>query len=157
MHKQHVIHLTPAQRAEVRRLVRHDATSALEQRRARILLASDAGAGLPAATDLAVAAAVGVDPRTVARVRAIFARDGFAVALHGRPRRFPPRGKLTSAQEARLTTLVCAAPPAGHGRWTLRLLAARVVELEIVEAISHETVRQTLKKTGTSRGWCGAL
>src|SRR5215207_1236318 len=105
MGKQHVITLTPAQRAELRRLVRRDATTALEQRRARILLASDAGAGLAPATDLAVAAAVGVDPRTVARVRAAFTRDGFASALHGRPRRFPPRGMLSSAQEARVAAL----------------------------------------------------
>jgi hypothetical protein len=157
MFKQHVIRLTPAQRTQLRRLVRRDATSALEQRRARILLASDAGAGLAAPTDLAVAAAVGVDPRTVARVRATFARDGFAIALHGRPKRFPPRGKLSRAQEAQVTALVCSAPPVGQARWTLRLLAARVVELEIVETISHETVRQTLKKTATSPGWCGAF
>ena len=96
MHKQHVIRLTPAQRAALRRLVRRDATSALEQRRARILLASDAGAGLAAPTDLAVAVAVGVDPRTVARVRATFARDGYAVALH---RPGPPLSAARQAHE----------------------------------------------------------
>lgn len=152
MRKQHRIRLTPAQRAEVRRLVRRDASTALEQRRARILLASDAGAGLPPATDLAVAAAVGVDPRTVARVRAIFAREGFAIALHGRPRRFPPRGMLTSDQEMRVAALASSTPPPGQARWSLRLLAARVVELEIVPAISAETVRATLKKSGCSPG-----
>lgn len=152
MRKQHLITLTPAQRAELRRLVRRDRTTALEQRRARILLASDAGAGLASPTDLAVAAAVGVDPRTVARVRATFTRDGFAIAVHGRPRRFPPRGKLSSAQEMRLAALASATPPAGHARWSLRLLAQHLVELEVVPAISAETVRTTLKKTGCSRG-----
>ncbi len=152
MRKQYVITLTPAQRAEVRRLVRHNATTALEQRRARILLASDAGAGLPPPTDLAVAAAVGVDPRTVARVRERFARDGFAIALHGRPRRFPPRGMLSSDQEMRVAALASSTPPPGQARWSLRLLAARVVELQIVPPISAETVRTTLKKSGCSRG-----
>jgi hypothetical protein len=152
MRKQHVITLTAAQRTEVRGLVRRDATTALEQRRARILLASDAGAGLPPPTDLAVAAAVGVDPRTVARVRATFARDGFAIALHGRPRRFPPRSMLSSDQEMRVAALARSTPPPGHARWSLRLLAARVVELAIVPAISAETVRTTLKKSGCSRG-----
>jgi len=152
MRKQHVITLTPTQRAELRRFVRRDATTALEQRRARILLASDAGAGLAPVTDLAVAAAVGVDPRTVARVRATFARDGFAIALHGRPRRFPPRGMLSSDQEARVAALASSTPPPGQARWSVRLLAARVVELEIAPSISAETVRTTLKKTGCSPG-----
>ena len=152
MRKQHVITLTPAQRDALRRLVRRDATTALEQRRARILLASDAGAGLAPPTDLAVATAVGVDPRTVARVRATFTRDGFTIAVHGRPRRFPPRSKLSSAQEARVAALASSTPPPGHARWSLRLLAARVVELEIVPGICAETVRTTLKKTSCSPG-----
>jgi hypothetical protein len=152
MRKQHVITLTPAQRDALRRLVRRDATTALEQRRARILLASDAGAGLAPPTDLAVATAVGVDPRTVARVRATFTRDGFTIAVHGRPRRFPPRSKLSSAQETRVAALASSTPPPGHARWSLRLLAARVVELEIVPGICAETVRTTLKKSGCSPG-----
>jgi homeodomain-containing protein len=152
MRKQHVITLTPAQRDALRHLVRRDATTALEQRRARILLASDAGAGLAPPTDLAVATAVGVDPRTVARVRATFTRDGFTIAVHGRPRRFPPRSKLSSAQEARVAALASSTPPPGHARWSLRLLAARVVELEIVPGICAETVRTTLKKSGCSLG-----
>jgi hypothetical protein len=152
MRKQHVITLTPAQRTELRRLVRRDRTTALEQRRARILLASDAGAGLATPTDLVVAAAVGVDPRTVARVRATFVRDGFAIALHGRPRRFPPRGLLSSDQEMRLAALASSTPPPGYARWTLRLLAHHLVELEVVPAICAETVRTTLKKTVSSPG-----
>ncbi len=152
MRKQHVITLTSAQRAELRRLVRRTATTALEQRRARILLASDAGAGLSPPTDLAVAAAVGVDPRTVARVRATFARDGFTIALHGRPRRFPPWGMLSSDQEMRVAALASSTPPPGQARWSLRLLAQHLVELEIVPTISAETVRTTLKKSGCSRG-----
>ncbi|HTE19973.1 MAG TPA: helix-turn-helix domain-containing protein, partial [Armatimonadota bacterium] len=73
-------------------------------------------------------------------------------ALHGRPRRFPPRGMLSSDQEMRVAALASATPPPGQARWSLRLLAARVVELEIVPAISAETVRTTLKKSGCSPG-----
>ena len=152
MPKQHVVVLTPEQRQDLRVLLRRDATTALHQRRARILLAADGGAGLVSPTDVAVASAVGVDARTVARVRAEFARFGLERALSGRHRTFPSRRMLSSAQEAQVVTLACSSPPPGHAQWTLRLLAGRLVELEVVPQISHETVRQTLKKTTSSPG-----
>ena len=155
MPRQHVVVLTPEERSRLRALLRRDATTARQQRRARILLAAETRAGYPAQTDLAVATAVGVDARTVARVRAAFARDGLERALAGQRPIFPPRRLLSSAQEARVVTLACSAPPPGHAQWTLRLLADRLVELEVVPAISHETVRQALKKTRSSRGGCG--
>jgi hypothetical protein len=154
MPRQHVVVLTPEERGRLRTLLRRDATTAMQQRRARILLAAETRAGYPVQTDLAVATAVGVDARTVARVRAEFARSGLERALSGRHRVFPSRRMLSSAQEAHLVTLACSRPPAGHAQWTLRLLADRLVELEIVPAISHETVRQALKKTPSSRGGC---
>src|SRR5687768_17378898 len=152
MPKQHVVVLSPEERARLRRLLRRDATTAMQQRRARILLAAETRAGYPAQTDVAVATAVGVDARTVARVRAEFARFGLERALAGRTRVFPPRTKLDSAQEAQLVMVACSSPPPGQARWTLRLLAARLVELDVIPEISHETVRQTLKKTASSRG-----
>ena len=152
MPRQHIVVLTPEERGRLRTLLRRDATTAMQQRRARILLAAETRAGYPVQTDVAVAIAVGVDARTVARVRAEFARFGLERALAGQRRVFPPRHLLDSAQEARLVTLACAAPPPGHAQWTLRLLADRFVELEVVPAISHETVRQTLKKTRSNRG-----
>jgi hypothetical protein len=152
MPRQHVVVLTPEERDRLRTLLRRDATTALQQRRARILLAAETRAGYPAQTDVAVATAVGVDARTVARVRAEFARDGLERALAGQRPAFPSRRMLSSAQEAHLVTLACSSPPPGHAQWTLRLLAGRLVELEVVPAISHETVRQTLKKTRSSRG-----
>jgi Homeodomain-like domain len=155
MPKQHVVVLSPAERARLRALLRRDATTAMQQRRARILLAAETRAGYPVQTDVAVATAVGVDARTVARVRAEFARYGVERALMGRPRVFPPRRMLDSAQEAQVVSLACSVPPPGHAQWTLRLLAGRLVELEVLPAISHETVRQTLKKTGSSPGGCG--
>ena len=92
-----------------------------------------------------------MSPRTVARVRERFARDGFAVALHGRPH--PGSApKLTAAQEARLIALACTPAPDGRVRWSVRLLAARAVALEELPPISRELVRTTLKKTSSSRG-----
>ncbi|HEU0116950.1 MAG TPA: helix-turn-helix domain-containing protein [Thermomicrobiales bacterium] len=152
--KQHSVHLTPAQRADLKARLGRNATTALEQRRARILLQTDAGRPGPKQTDVAVAAAVGVDARTVARVRAVYATEGLAVALHGHRRAQQTPPKLDSGQEARLVALACSPPPAGAARWTLRLLAGRAVELAIVDGLSHETVRQTLKKTNSSRGGC---
>jgi hypothetical protein len=101
-----------------------------------------------------VAERCAVSARTVARVRERFATDGFAVALSGRPHP-GSRPKLDAAQEARLIALACSAPPEGHARWSVRLLAGRVVELETMPPISRELVRTTLKKTGSRRGGCG--
>jgi len=151
----HRVVLSPEDRASLQALLRRSTTSALQQRRARILLAADVGGESPAQTDAAVAAATQVDPRTVARVRAAFAQHGLERALCGRRPVFPPRRKLSDLQEAQVLVLAQSAPPPGHARWSLRLLADRVVELEVVEAISHETVRTTLKKTISSPGGCG--
>jgi hypothetical protein len=146
MPRQHVITLSPEERDRLRALLRRDATTARQQRRARILLAAETRAGYPVQTDVAVATAVGV--------RAEFARDGLERALAGQRPVFPPRRLLSSAQEAHLVTLACSRPPPGHAQWTLRLLAGRLVALDVVPAISHETVRQALKKTRSSRGGC---
>jgi hypothetical protein len=151
----HRVVLSPADRKRLRGLLRRSRTSALQQRRARILLAADGGGGRRVPTDAAVAAATEVDPRTVARVRAEFATHGLERALCGRKPAFPPRRKLSDLQEAQVLVLAQSAPPAGQTRWSLRLLAGRLVELAVVEGISHETVRATLKKTTSSRGGCG--
>ena len=156
MPKQHVIVLSPDERQRLRALLRRDATTARQQRRARILLAAETRASYPAQTDVAVASAVGVDARTVARVRAEFARFGLERALAGQRPVFPPRRLLSSAQEAQLVAVACSTPPPGYAHWTLRLLAERLVALEVVPAISHETVRHALKKTPSSRGGCAA-
>jgi hypothetical protein len=152
--KQHIVRLTVEQRAELKALLRRNGTSALEQRRARILLQADAGRPGPKQTDAAVATAVGVDARTVARVRAVCATEGLAVALHGHARAHQTPPKLDSGQEARLIALACSPPPAGHARWSVRLLAERVVQLEALPPMSRELVRRTLKKTSSRRGWC---
>ena len=148
----HLVVLAPAERQRLQGLLRRGSTTALRQRRARVLLAADVGEGRPARTDAQVAAATAVDARTVARVRAEFTRHGLERALGGRRPVFPPRRKLSDRQEAQVLVLAQSDPPAGQARWSLRLLSARLVELAVVEAISHETVRATLKKTTSSRG-----
>jgi Homeodomain-like domain len=150
----HRVVLSPDERARLKTLLRRSSTTALHQRRARILLAVDGG-GRTAPTDATVAAATQVDARTVARVRAEFARYGLERALCGRRPVFPVRRKLSDVQEAQVLVLAQADPPTGHARWSLRLLADRLVELAVVAGISPETVRQTLKKTTSSPGGYG--
>ena len=150
----HRVVLRPDERERLKTLLRRSSTTALQQRRARILLAVDGGGGRRVPTDAAVAAATQVDPRTVARVRAAFAQHGLERALCGRTPVFPPRRKLSAVQEAQVLVLAQSDPPPGYARWSLRLLANRLVELEVVAGIAPETVRQTLKKTTSSPGGC---
>jgi transposase len=155
MRKQYHVSLTPAQRAEATAVLSRGKAAALTARHARILLEADAAPRRRVRSDVQVATLCGVSPRTVARVRERFASDGFAVALHGRPH--PGSApKLSAAQEARLIALACTAPPAGRARWSVRLLAARAVELEELPPVSRELVRTTLKKTASSRGGSNA-
>lgn len=150
--KLHVVRLTPTERAEVRGLVAAGTTPARAQTHARILLKCDIGAGGPRWTDARVAEAVEVSSRTVARVRSRFATQGLDAALKRKPPARVYRRKLDDAQEARLVAVACTEPPSGQARWSLRMLGRRLVELEIVDGISPETVRATLKKTTSSRG-----
>ena len=150
--KQHLVRLTPTERRELHAMLRAGTAAARVLTRARVLLQADAGVEGPRRTDAHVAAAVEVSPRMVARTRATFADHGLARTLAGKaPVRVYPR-KLDGTAEATLVTLACSAPPDGHARWSLRLLAGRLVALEIVDGISPETVRATLKKTSSSRG-----
>jgi len=154
MRKQHHIRLTPAQRADAQAVLNRGKAAALTARHARILLEADAAVRRPVRGDRQVAELCGVSARTVARVRETFAGSGFAVALHGRPH--PGAApKLSSDQEVRLIALACTPPPEGRVRWSVRLLAERVVELEAMPEMGRELVRTTLKKTASSRGECG--
>jgi hypothetical protein len=121
--------------------------SSQKVRRAQVLLKADADG--PAWTDAKIAEAVGCRTQTVENIRERLVTLGFEITLHGQPRERSPRPKLLDgAQEAQVIATRLGPPPPGFATWSLRLLAARVVALEIVPAISHETVRQTLKKTG---------
>lgn len=155
MRKQHHIVLTPEQRAEAQAVLARGTAPALTSRHARILLEGEERPDRRRRTDRQVADRCGVSARTVARVRERCATDGFAVALQGRPH--PGAAPtLSGAQELRLIALACSAPPEGRARWSVRLLAGRVVELAALPPISRELVRTTLKKTASSRGACGA-
>jgi hypothetical protein len=119
---------------------------------ARILLKANQGEASPGWTDAAIAAALEVHPTTVARIRMQYVAAGLDAALQRKVPARQYRRTLDGEQEARLVALACSAPPEGYKRWTLRLLADRLVELQVVETISYETVRQALKQTGSSRG-----
>jgi hypothetical protein len=148
----YAVKLTECERARLRTLVGRGEAPARLLTRARILLKANQGEGGPGWTDAAIAGALDVHPTTVARVRRAYADAGLEAALaRKRPDRVYERA-LDGAAEARLVALACSGPPAGRARWTLRLLAGELVRLEVVEAVSHETVRQTLKQTRSSRG-----
>jgi transposase len=142
----YVVELEPAERDELLDFIRQGRPSARKVIRARILLKADDGW-----SDQSIADGLHVGRATVERVRKRFVEVGLPGALAEKPRGGQPR-KLTGKQEARLIAEVCSVPPAGHARWTLRLLAERVVALELASDISYETVRQILKKTNSSRG-----
>jgi hypothetical protein len=150
--KRFIVRLTSEERSRLRRLLRAGKASARYLQHARILLKTDAGPEGPALSDTAVAQAVEVSPHTVGRVRERFSEAGLEAALGPRPTRRVYQRKLGGVEEAQLVALACSAPPEGHTRWTLALLADRLVALHIVDHISDQTVRRTLKKTISSRG-----
>ena len=152
MHQRYVVVLTEAQRARLQQLIAAGTAPARKLAHARVLLKADKGPGGPGWVDAAIAAAVEISQPTVSRIRQQFVEAGLEAALNRRaPRRVYAR-KLDGEQEARLVALTCSTPPAGQARWTVRLLAAKLVELEVVETVSHQTVHRMLKKTNSSPG-----
>jgi transposase len=152
MRKQHHVRLTIDERHQLESLIRTGTTPARTQTHARILLKADAGEAGPAWTDEAIVSACEVSRPTVERVRRAFATQGLATALHRKQHVRAPQRKLDGAQEAQLVALTCGSPPDGQKRWTLALLADKLVELKVVDSIARETVRSTLKKTRSSHG-----
>jgi homeodomain-containing protein len=144
--KKYVVRLTEEERTELLQMIRAGRSAARTLTHAHILLKADAGAEVPAWTGEAIAAALTVDSTTVARVRQRLVEQGLEAALRPKPTRRPYERKLDGRAEAHLIALACSPTPAGQARWTLRLLADKLVELEQVRSISRETVRQTLKK-----------
>ncbi len=148
MRKRYVVVLSEPERAQLNTMLGRGAAPARALTHARILLKANQGEAGPGWTDRVIAAALDVHPDTVARVRAAYVTAGLDAALW---RKMPDRAyphKLDGEQEARLIAVACSAPPEGRARWTLRLLADRLVELDVVESLSYETVRQVLKQTG---------
>ena len=152
MKKKYPVILNDTERDELKRLIAAGtAPPARKLTHARILLKSDQGPEGPGWVDDAVADAVEVSQPTVSRVRKQYVEEGMEAALNRRPPNREYHRKLDGKQEARLVALACSEPPEGQARWSLRLLADKLVELEIVEEeISYQTVRRTLKKTNSS-------
>lgn len=151
--KKYLVTLTPDEREQLVRMIASGKGAAKKLAHARILLKADQAEGGPGWTDDRIAGAVEVSVATVERVRQRFVEQGLGAALVRKKQDKPSRQRtLDGRAEARLIALACSAPPSGRKRWTLKLLADKLVELEVVEAVSDETVRRTLQKTKSSRG-----
>jgi transposase len=151
MAKKYVLKLTAQEREELERVTQGGMAAVRKVQKARALLLCDQGEAGPAWKDVDIAQAVGTTVRSLESWRRRACEVGPLEALQ--PRWSGGRKpKLDGRGEARVVQLACSQAPEGHERWTLRLLADRLVELEVVEAVSYETVRQTLKKTISSRG-----
>lgn len=147
MNKKYVVRLSDEERGICQDVIKALKGSSQKVRRAQVLLKADADSF--AWPDHKIAEAFGCRVQTIEGLRKRLVTDGFGTALDGKKRREPPAPpKLDGAGEAKLIAMRLGKPPAGYGRWTLQLLADQLVALEVVDSISHETVRATLKKTG---------
>ena len=140
------------QRETLMSLISSGRESARKLTRARILLKADVSEGAPAYADKQIREALEVSLATIERTRKTFALEGLTAALTPKKRSQPPRQKFDGDKEAHLIVLACSDPPEGYARWTLRLLAEKMVELNHFSSISHESIRQVLKKTNSIPG-----
>jgi hypothetical protein len=146
MYKKYVVRLSDEERQVCQQVVKKLKGSSQKVRRAQILLKADADG--PNWTDVRIAEAYHCRVQTIENLRKRLVTEGFETALDGIKRETPPTPPLLDGEgEAKLIALRLGKPPAGYGRWTLHLLAEQLVALEVVDSISHETVRKTLKKT----------
>lgn len=151
MLKKYVVRLSDEERQTCAEVIKKLKGTSQKVRRAQILLKADADG--PGWTDARICEAFNCRTQTVENLRKRLVTEGFELALNGKKRANPPTPpRLDGEGEARLIAMRLGKPPAGYGRWTLQLLADELVELEVVESISHETVRKTLKKTGLQSG-----
>ena len=147
MQKKYIVRLSKQERHTLREVVKKLKGSGEKVRRAQVLLKADADG--PAWNDSRIAEAFGCRRQTVETIRQRFVESGFQETLDGKKRANPPTENLLDGeQEAKIIATRLGSPPKGYANWTLRLLARKVVELEIVDAVSYETVRRTLKKMG---------
>jgi hypothetical protein len=149
----YVVRLEAEERQQLLDLVAKGKRAASVLTRARVLLKADAGNEGPDWNDTAIVEALDASLSTVHRVRQAFVEEGLEAALYRKKPGNRQYRKLDGDQEARLVVLACSKPPAGRARWTMQLLADQLVVLKVVDAISGECVRTTLKKTTSSRGW----
>jgi len=147
----YIVRLDDSEGNQLREIVDQGRHSRSVRQRARVLLKADQADEAPAWVDTRVAEFAEVSVRTVERVRRRFVEEGFEASVFHKASTDRLYRKLDGAGEARLIATACSDPPAGHSCWTLRMLADSLVALEVVESISHECVRTTLKKTNSSR------
>jgi transposase len=148
MNKRYLVKLVKDERKELSLLVKKEGVAAKKRTHAQVLLLADVGKRGPAWKDEAIAEACQVTVQTVENIRKRLVLEGLESALNRKKQMRPSRAKILDGEkEAKVIALCCGSAPSGHARWTLRLLAERAVELEVVEAVSHETVRRCLKKT----------
>lgn len=152
MQKFYRVTLTAEECQELQALVSKGRSAARKLTRARILLLANQTEGGPAKRDPEIVEALGCGRATVERTRKQFVEEGLEATLNPKPTTRTYERRLDGKAEAYLVAMVCGAPPEGRARWTLRLLADQLVGLGQVESISHEAVRQTLKKTNLSLG-----
>ena len=146
MYKKYIIRLSDAERGVCQEIVKNLKGSSQKFRRAQMLLKADADG--PGWSDVKIAEAFNCRVQTVESLRKRLVTESFELALDGKKRAEPPTPlKLDGDGEAKLIAMRLGKPPAGYGHWTLQLLADQIVVLEVVDSISHETVRKTLKKT----------
>jgi transposase len=146
MKKKYIIRLSKEERQNLTDLVRKGKAAAYRRTHAQILLLTDEGEWGPGLQDNEIAERVEVHHRTVSRLRQRCVEKGLDAALEREPRKREKTRALDGDGEAQVVALMCGEPPRGQSRWTLKLLGNRLVELGVVESISHETVRQVLKK-----------
>ena len=152
MEKRYRVTLTESEQDDLRKLVSVGKAAARKLVRARVLLLADQSPSGSAKSDPEIVEALGCGRTSVERIRKQFVEEGLDAVLNPQPSLRVYERKLDGKAEAHLIALACGAPPEGRSRWTLRLLSDQMVVLEYVESISYETVRQTLKKTNSSRG-----
>ena len=146
MKKKFIIRLSKEERQDLTNLVRKGKVAAYRRTHAQILLLADEGKHGPRHRDKEVAERVGVNHRTVSKLRQRCVERGLDAALEREPRKRDRSRVLDGDAEVQVIALMCSEPPVGQARWTLKLLGHRLVELEVVESVSHETIRQVLKK-----------
>ena len=152
MNKKYIVELTSQERKELGELVAKGKVAGYKMRHAQMLLKVDQGSEGPGWTDEAIAEAFDAHRTTVERLRKRFVEYGLEAALERQPSPRVYQRLLDGRAEAHLIALACSEAPEGRSRWTLRLLADRLVALEVVDSISHMTVSRTLKKTNSNRG-----
>lgn len=146
MAKKYIVRLSPEERAELSSLVNKGKAAAYKRLHAQILLKSDISEAGPGWSDQKIAEALDVSIPTIERLRKRLVEEGLISALNRAKQKKVRRRSLDGDQEAHLIALTCSDPPDGYGRWTLRLLSNRMVELNYTDKVSYETVRQVLKK-----------